>query len=103
MAQESLTLAVKYSGDSPPRTLRVWCEAHADRVFELHVGGGYNTERADGFAYDILLRPGWRIADDCCHTLIEGTVRGMLSQLRAIAPCDCQDCLKALANGGASW
>ncbi len=50
MSQESTRLAVRYSGDSPPGTLRVWYDAHGDRVFELHVGGGYNTERADGLA-----------------------------------------------------
>ncbi|WP_038215289.1 MULTISPECIES: hypothetical protein [Xenophilus] len=95
--------SVRYSGDTPPATLRAWCDAHADRVFELHAGGGYCTERPDGFAYDVLLRPGWCMSDDCCHTLIEPTVADMLRQLRAIVPCDCEDCMTALAKGGGSW
>ena len=95
--------AVRYSGEKPPATLLAWCDAHADRVLELHIGGGYATERSGGFAYDILLRPGWRMADDCCHTLIEPTVNAMLQQLRAIAPCDCKDCTDALAKGTGSW
>jgi hypothetical protein len=101
--KDTKRLTVRYSGDTPPATLRTWCDAHAGRVFELHVGGGYCTDRPDGRAYDILLRPGWRMADDCCHTLIEPTVASMLRQLRAIAPCDCDDCAKALAKGGGSW
>lgn len=95
--------AVRYSGEPPPQTLRRWCDAHADRVVELHVGGGYAFGRRDGRAYDILLRPGWCMADDCCHTLIEPTVQAMLRQLRAIARCDCQDCREALARGTGRW
>lgn len=95
--------AVLYSGVNPPATLRAWCDAHPERVQELHTGGGYSTERSGGFAYDILLRPGWCMSDDNCHTLIEPTVKAMLSQLRAIAQCDCQDCKEALAKGAGTW
>jgi len=83
-------LSVRYCGDAPPpATLRAWCDAHPDRVQELHVGGGYATGR--------------RMSDDCCHTLIEPTVAAMLRQLRAITRCDCADCREALAKGGGSW
>jgi len=103
MAQTTITPSVRYSGDSPPATLRKWCDAHPFRVYELHCGGGYDTDRPDGFAYDVLLRPGWRMSDDFCHTLIEPTVAAMLRQLRAIEPCDCTDCTEALAKGTGSW
>jgi len=97
-------LTVRYCGDAPPpATLRAWCDAHPARVQELHAGGGYATGRPDGRAYDILLRPGWSMADDCCRTLIEPTVAAMLRQLRAITRCECSDCLAALATEGGSW
>ncbi|PZQ76989.1 MAG: hypothetical protein DI563_05270 [Variovorax paradoxus] len=96
-------LAVKYSGDKPPATLRRWCDAHADRVYELHCGGGYDSGRPNGFAYDVMLRPGWSMSDDACHILIEPTVADMLRQLRAIARCTCSDCIEALAKGTGSW
>jgi hypothetical protein len=95
--------SVHYFGDRPPATLRAWCDAHADRVVELHVGGGYDTDRPNGHAYDILLRPGWSMSDDACHTLIEPTVAAMLRQLRTISRCDCKECVKALAKGDRSW
>ncbi|WP_143045000.1 hypothetical protein [Variovorax sp. YR216] len=103
MDRNSLKLAVRYSGETPPATLRAWCDVHPERVFELHVGGGHNTDRPDGRAYDVLLRPGWRMADDYCHTLIEPTVAGMLRQLRATTPCECEDCKKALAKEDGAW
>lgn len=90
---------VRYTGETPPRTLRRWCDAHADRVQEVEVGYGYCTDRNDGRAYDILLRPGWRMSDDFVHTIIEPTVQKALSQLRVIVPCDCDDCTKAQAGG----
>lgn len=98
MEKNPKQLAVRYSGEPPPATLRAWCDAHPERVYELHVGGGYNADRADGRAYDVLLRPGWSMSDDCCHTLIEPTVAAMLQQLRATAPCDCDDCKRELTR-----
>lgn len=102
-APTTTLLAVKYSGEKPPAILRRWCDTHADRVYELHCGGGYSTDRPDGFANDVLLRPGWSMSDDACHTLIEPTVADMLRQLRTIARCDCKDCREALAKGTESW
>jgi hypothetical protein len=83
-------LNVRYCSD-PPKTLRTWCDAHAHQVEEFDSGDGYATE--SGFAYDILLRRGWRMGDDCVHILIEPTVKDMLRQLRSIAECDCSDCV----------
>ena len=94
-------LAVRYTGQKPPATLRVWCDAHADRVREVEVGFGYCSDREDGKAYDILLRPGWRMRDDFVHTIIEPTVRRALDQLRNIARCECEECVQQhrFANG----
>lgn len=103
MDKDTKHLTVRYSGDTPPATLREWCDDHSDRVYELHVGGGYSNDRPDGRAYDVLLRPGWRMSDDYCHTLIEPTVKAMLMQLRNIARCDCADCTAAMAKGNGSW
>jgi len=75
-----------------PATLKRWIEANPDKVHEFDCGGGYSTDSGTGFAYDILLRAGWRMCDDHVHTLIEGTVKDMLTQLRAIVPCDCDEC-----------
>jgi hypothetical protein len=86
---------VKYC-KKPPVTLKRWIEANPDKVYEFDCGGGYGTE--SGFAYDILLRAGWRMGDDHVHTLIEETVKEMLAQLRAVVPCDCDEC-KVLIEG----
>lgn len=90
--------AVRYTGETPPITLRRWCDAHAERVKEVEVGHGYCTDRDDGKAYDILLRPGWRMSDDFVHTIIEPTVQQALRQLRCVLPCDCEDCATAQAK-----
>ena len=96
-------LSVRYTGAPPPATLRKWCDAHAAQVLEVEVGYGYTTDREDGKAYDILLRPGWRMSDDFVHTIIEPTVADALRQLRAVARCDCSDCVAALVKGTGSW
>lgn len=88
------TWTVRYTGEKPPATLRAWCDAHADRVQEVEVGYGYS----EGKAYDILLRPGWRMGDDYVHTIIEHTVFKALDQLRNIAKCDCAECGRLLAK-----
>jgi hypothetical protein len=88
---------VKYCKPAPA-TLRRWLDANADKVQEFDCGGGYCTDRDDGFAYDILLRAGWRMGDDYVHTLIEPTVTAMLAQLRAVAPCDCDECREMIAR-----
>lgn len=75
-----------------PATLKRWIDEHPDKVYEFDCGGGYATESRSGFAYDVLLRAGWRRGDDYVHTLIEETVKGMLTQLRAVVPCDCDEC-----------
>ncbi|MFH0134804.1 hypothetical protein ACGLHS_31635 [Variovorax sp. VaC1] len=90
--QNAAPLTVRYSGDVPA-TLRRWCDAHAHQVVEVDAGYGYATDRDGGFAYDVLLRPGWSMSDDACHTLIEPTVKAMLAQLRIVAPCDCDSCM----------
>ena len=34
---------------------------------------GYDSDRPDGFAYDVMLRAGWSMSDCACRTLIEPT------------------------------
>lgn len=75
-----------------PKTLRAYCEAHVDQISEVDFGSGYATDT--GFAYDILLAPGWRAYGDFVHTVIEPTVARTLTCLRSIEPCDCEDCRK---------
>ena len=82
-----------------PETLRAWCDAHADRIQEVDSGHGYDFENRNGFGYDVLLRPGWCMSDDCVHTIIEPTVHATLAQLRTLARCDCDECLSLLAKG----
>jgi hypothetical protein len=82
---------VQYTG-SVPASLRKYCDAHAHQIVEVDAGGGYTTDRPDGFAYDVLLRAGWAMCDDAVHTIIEPTVKATLAQLRAIKPCDCDSC-----------
>lgn len=79
-----------------PATLRRWIDAHPLIVAEFDCGDGYSTD--SGFAYDILLRAGWSMCDDYVHTLIEPTVKDMLRQLRAVRPCDCDECKRILAG-----
>lgn len=88
---------VKYCKPAPA-TLRRWIDANADKVAEFDCGGGYTTDSKSGFAYDILLAPGWRASDDFVHTLIEPTVGKMLAQLRSIAPCDCDECREMMGR-----
>jgi hypothetical protein len=78
-----------------PETLRNWCDALAHQIQEVDSGHGYAFESRNGFACDVLLRPGWSMSDDCVHTIIEPTVKAMLAQLRILAECDCDDCKKA--------
>lgn len=88
-------LVVKYCKPAPA-TLRRWIDAHPEKVAEFDCGGGYGTD--SGFAYDILLRAGWRMCDDHVHTLIEPTVAAMLAQLRTLSPCDCDECRQMIAD-----
>lgn len=88
-------LKVRYCKPAPV-TLKRWLDANADKVQEFYKGRGYSTDRESDFAYDILLRPGWRMSDDYVHTLIEPTVHAMLAQLRAVVPCDCDECKEML-------
>jgi hypothetical protein len=94
----TIKYAVRCTVIAPPKTLRVRCDAHAHQVLELEIGYGYDTGRVDGKAYDVLLHPGWSMADDCCHTIIEPTVADLLRQLRAVVPCDCAGCRAELAR-----
>lgn len=88
---------VKYCKPAPA-TLRRWIEANPEKVYEFDSGGGYSTDSNSGFAYDILLRAGWRMCDDHVHTLIEPTVKDMLAQLRSVVPCDCDECKQMIAE-----
>lgn len=72
-----------------PKTLRKYCEAHADQLLDVTAGDGYS----DGFAYDILLARGWCCDEMGLHTVIEYTVKDMLSKLRSVYKCECSDCI----------
>lgn len=87
---------VKYCKPAPA-TLRKWIDAHPEKVREFDSGGGYATENERGFAYDILLREGWRRGDDYVHTIIEETVAATLAQLRDVVQCDCDECREMIA------
>ena len=82
-------MAVRYEGPVP-QSLRKWCDQHADKVYEVHAGGGYCTD--SGFAYDVALRNGWRDGGDFVHSIIEGNVRDTLDKLRSVVPCECKTC-----------
>jgi hypothetical protein len=90
---------VKYCKPAPA-SLRAWIEKNPEKVYEFDSGDGYCTE--SGFAYDILLRAGWRMGDDFCHTLIEATAKAMLAQLRSVEPCDCDECRQMIERANAS-
>jgi hypothetical protein len=78
-----------------PKTLQKWLDKNPEKVAEVDFGEGYNTDRRDSCAYDILLAPGWSAYDYACHTVIEGTVKDLLSVLNDLQPCDCEDYCKA--------
>lgn len=82
---------VKYEGRIP-KTLRSYADKHAEQIIEVTWSDGYG----DGGAYDAFLQPGWSKCDDCVHTIINTTVAGLISELRGIVPCDCEDCLDEL-------
>lgn len=71
------------------KTLRAYCDKHADQLLDVTADGGYS----DGFAYDILLARGWCTDEMGLHTIIEYTVKDTLAKLREIRPCECSDCL----------
>ena len=92
-------MTVRYEGPVP-QSLRKWCDQHADKVYEVHAGGGYCTD--SGFAYDIALRNGWRDGGDYVHSIIEPNVKEALSKLRGVVPCDCRACKNSESHGGVS-
>ena len=75
----------------PKGSVRNWCEKHPDRVRDADYGGGYSTD--SGKAYDILLERGWSTSEQGLHTIIEGTAKEALAELRGIEPCECHDCV----------
>lgn len=85
------TMQVRYEGPVP-KTLRAWCDRNAEKVAEVSAGTGYCTDDDDGFAYDVMLRDGWRVRDDLLHGVIEPTVQKTLEILREVVPCDCDGC-----------
>jgi hypothetical protein len=88
---------VKYEG-SIPATLRKYADKHSHQIAEISYGSGYCTD--SGNAYDVLLRSGWCDGFDplgACHTLIEPTVQDILSALRAVRVCSCEECKRDLA------
>lgn len=90
-----MTGNIKYEGVIPA-TLRRYCDRHRHQIAAVAAGGGYATD--SGFAYDVMLRDGWCDGSDpfgSCHTLIEATLKEILSALRGIRQCECDDCLKA--------
>ncbi len=82
-------MTVKYEGRIP-KLLRRYADKHAHQFAEVTWSSGYCSDR--GGAYDAFLRNGWRMHDDYVHTLINETAAGLLAEMKAIVPCDCEDC-----------
>ena len=82
--------AVKYEGPIP-KSLKNFCDLNSDKIQEVSAGGGYCTDRG-GFAYDVLLRNGWRYGGDYVHTIIEPTVKETIEKLQWVVPCECSEC-----------
>jgi hypothetical protein len=98
-AAQAAGFKVRYEGRIP-QSLRDYCDAHAHQIVEVSVGSGYATE--SGRAYDVLLRAGWSAYDDTVHTVIEPTVAAVLTQLRGVSRCNCDDyCKPAFMPAGA--
>lgn len=79
-----------------PLSLKVWCDAHAHMVAEVDSDHDYNqgSGKNQDFCYDVLLRKGWCAYEDAgVHTIIEGTVKETLRELRAIGKCECEQCV----------
>lgn len=90
-------MTVRYIGNVP-KTLRTYADKHAHQIAEISAGDGYTTE--SGFAYDVLLRAGWQDSSNpTCHTIIEPTVREVLSALRYVTTCDCDDECRQASKG----
>lgn len=84
---------VRYEGQIPA-ILREFVEQHASKIAEVTWSDGYG----DKGAYDAFLRPGWRKCDDIVHTLVNSTAAGLRNEIRAIVPCDCEECRQLQAR-----
>jgi len=77
---------VRYS-HGVPASIRAWCDAHADRISEVIVGG-----RRDAWQYFAYTCTGWNQGDDRVHSVIGNTAREFIAGLRRVDRCDCDDC-----------
>lgn len=94
-----MTASPKVKYETPvPETLRAFLDKNAHKVYAVCCGGGYSFEARNGFAYDVLLRGGWRMSDDRCHMLIEPTIALIMDQVRGAVPCDCNDCIEFIKD-----
>ena len=84
-----MATAVKYEG-SVPATLRAFADKHAEKVYEVSAGGGWNTRT--GFGYDIVYRNGYACGDDVVHSDLAETVKEAIGKIRAAGPCECDAC-----------
>ena len=86
---------VKYENQIP-KTLRNFCDKNADKVYAVGSGTGYSFDRNNGFAYDVLLRAGWKAYNDTVHTIIEATIKDTIDQIKEAKPCDCRECMEII-------
>jgi hypothetical protein len=89
---------VRYDGGTIPASLRRYLDAHAHQVAAASHEGGYCTGH-NGVAYDILMRPGWKVYfyGDRMHTIIVASVKEAIDVLRTAEPCGCEgECAEAL-------
>lgn len=90
-------MKVRYEG-AVPATLRAFADKHADKVYEVHAGGGYNTRT--GFGYDIAYRNGFGSGSDVVHSDLAENVKEAIGFIKAAGPCDCDACKKGESYGG---
>jgi hypothetical protein len=81
--------SIKYEGNIP-KGLRTVCERRQDAIQEVTYHYGWATDT--GMCYEVVLRDGWRSFDEIVHSLLDTTTKGMISQIKAIEPCECSDC-----------
>jgi hypothetical protein len=77
-----------------PDGMKLFLEQQSHKVFAACRGYGYSVDNDNGFAYDILLRKGWKCSDDDAHTIIVHTVALAKKKIWGAIPCECLSCLE---------
>jgi len=78
-------MTVRYEGRIPA-TLRRYAEKHAHQIAEVTFGTVMQGE------YEASLRRGWSKCDDTVHSVVSDTASGLISELRGVVACDCEEC-----------